>query len=112
MDRAISQYKSSRSQVFFKILVLKNFAIFTGKPLHWSLRPATLIKKRLWHRYFPANFAKFLKTPFSLNTSGQLLLYKTYGCCRIFRFTLNHELFLQMAGIENFPKYPWKQEFP
>ena len=26
--------------------------------------PATLLKKRLWHRCFPVNFAKFLKTPF------------------------------------------------
>ena len=25
-------------------------------------RPATLLKKRLWHRCFPANFAKFLRT--------------------------------------------------
>ena len=24
-----------------------------------GLRPATLLKKRLWHRYFPVNFAKF-----------------------------------------------------
>ena len=27
------------------------------------LRPATLFKKRLWHRCFPVNFAKFLRTP-------------------------------------------------
>ena len=27
-----------------------------------------------WHRYFPVNFAKFLRTPFLQNTSGQLLL--------------------------------------
>ena len=24
---------------------------------------ATLLKKRLWHRYFPVNFARFLRTP-------------------------------------------------
>ena len=28
------------------------------------LRPATFLKKRLWHRRFPVNFAKFLRTPF------------------------------------------------
>ena len=28
------------------------------------LRPATLLKKRLWHRCFPVNFAKFLGTLF------------------------------------------------
>ena len=33
-------------------------------------RPATLLKKRLWHRCFPVNSAKFLRTPFLQNTSG------------------------------------------
>ena len=34
--------------------------------LFWLLEcwPATLLKKRLWHRCFPRNFVKFLKTPF------------------------------------------------
>ena len=39
-----------------------------------GLRPATLLKKRLWHRCFPVNFAKFLRTRFLHNTSGRLLL--------------------------------------
>ena len=30
-------YRSSRLQLFFKIGALKNFAIFTGKHLYWSL---------------------------------------------------------------------------
>ena len=62
--------------------ILRNFAKFTGKHLRQSLffnkvaglRPATLLKKRLWRRCFPVNFAKFLKTPFLQNTSGRLLL--------------------------------------
>ena len=37
------------------------------------LGPATLLKKRLWHRCFPVNFVKFLRTPFLQNTSGRLL---------------------------------------
>ena len=45
---------------------------FTGKHLCQSLffnkvaglRPATSLKKRLWHRCFPLSFAKFLRTPF------------------------------------------------
>ena len=41
--------------------------------LNTGLRPATLSKKRFWHRYFPVNFAKFLRTPFLQNTS--------YGDC-------------------------------
>ena len=37
-------------------------------------RPATLLKKRLWHRCFPVNFVKFLRIRFLQNTSGRLLL--------------------------------------
>ena len=29
-----------------------------------GLRPATLLIKRLWHRWFPVNFAIFLRIPF------------------------------------------------
>ena len=39
-----------------------------------GLRLKTLLKKRLQHRCFLANFAKFLRTHFLRNTSGQLLL--------------------------------------
>ena len=35
-----------------------------------GLRLATLLKKSLSHRYFPMNFAKFLRTRFSQNTSA------------------------------------------
>ena len=46
-------FRSRRSQRFFKIGVLKNFAILTGKHLHWrlfliklqALRRGTLLKK-------------------------------------------------------------------
>ena len=52
--------------------VLRNIAKFTGKHLCLSLfftkvaglRPATLFKKSLWHKGFPVNFAKFLRTFF------------------------------------------------
>ena len=37
--------RSSRSQMFFKIGILKNFAIITGKHLCWSL---FLIKSQTW----------------------------------------------------------------
>ena len=36
---------------------------------------ATLLKKRLWHRGFHVNFARFLRTSFLQNTSGWLLLF-------------------------------------
>ena len=32
------------------------------------------IKKGVWHGCFPMNFAKVLRTPFSQNLSGRLLL--------------------------------------
>ena len=82
-------------EVFYKKGVLKNFAKFTGKHLCQSLSfnkvaglwHATLLKKRLWDRRFPVNFAKFLITPFLQNTSGRLLLslilkfFKLFSYC-------------------------------
>ena len=64
--------KKQPSEVLCKKGILKNFAIFTGKQLCWSLfliklqalRPATLLNKRLPHSCLLANFAKFLRTPF------------------------------------------------
>ena len=52
--------------MFYKKGVLRNFTKF-------SLRPATLLKKRLGHRCFLVKFVKFLSTPFLQNISGQLL---------------------------------------
>ena len=37
-----------------------------------KLQPETLLKKNLWHKCFPVNFAKF----FLQNTSGRLILGK------------------------------------
>ena len=70
--------RSSRSQAFFKIDALKNFAIFTGKHLCWSLfliklqafSRGTLSKNRLQHRHFHVNIAKIFKKLFLQNTSG------------------------------------------
>ena len=36
--------------------------------------PATLLKKRHWHRCFPVNFAKFLRTPLFIKQLWSLLL--------------------------------------
>ena len=55
-------------QVFYKKAALKNFAIFTGKNLCWSLflnenagrKSSNIIKERLHHRSFPIEIAKFL----------------------------------------------------
>ena len=37
-----------------------------------GLRAATLLKKGLWHRCFPVNFEKFLRTPFLLTEHLQM----------------------------------------
>ena len=75
-------YRSSHPKVFCKKGVLRNFIKFTGKHLWQSLlfnkvtglRPATLLNKRLWHRCFPVNFMKFLRTPFQIEHLWWLLL--------------------------------------
>ena len=61
--------------------ILENFTKFTGKHLCQGLffnkvvglRPANLLKKRLWHRCFHMNILKFSRTLFWQNTSGRLL---------------------------------------
>ena len=57
--RKISSYRSSHQRSIVKKGVLRNFVKFTRKRLCQSL----------WHRCFPVNFAKFLRTPFLQNTS-------------------------------------------
>ena len=39
-----------------------------------GIKPATLLKKRLWHRSFPVNFVKFQRSPFLQNTFGGCFL--------------------------------------
>ena len=73
--------RSSRPELFCKKGVLRNFPKFTGKHLCQSLifnkvaglRPATLLKKRLWYRRFPVNFVKFLRTLFFIEHLWWLL---------------------------------------
>ena len=72
--------------------VLKNFAIFTGKYLYWSLflklqafRHATLLKRRLQH------VAKLLIAPILKNLCKQLLL----KFLRIFRGIM--QIFFRIA---------------
>ena len=65
-------HRNSHQRCSVKTGVVRDFTKFTGKQLCQSiffnkvadLRPATLLKKRLWHRYFPVNFVKFLRATF------------------------------------------------
>ena len=66
--------------VLYKKMFLKTCKIYRKTPVPESLflikdlRAATLLTKRLWHRFFPVNFERLLRTPFLQNTSGWLLL--------------------------------------
>ena len=74
--------RSSHQRCSLEKGVLRNFSKFTGQQLRQSLffnkvtglRPATLLKRRLWHSCFPVNFEKFLRISFLQSTSGRLLL--------------------------------------
>ena len=78
----VSIDRSSYRRCSMKKGVLENFAKFIGKHLYQNIffliklqaEGATLLKKKLWHRCFPVNFAKFLRTTFLQNTSGLPLL--------------------------------------
>ena len=60
--------RSSRSQMFFKIAVLKNFAVLSRKHLCWSLflikLACTFIKNDYNTVVFSVNIMKFLRTAF------------------------------------------------
>ena len=75
-------FQKQPREVFFVKGVLRKFTKLIGKHLCQSfcfnnvagLRPAFSLKQRLWHRCFPVNFVKYLRTHFFQNTSGRLLL--------------------------------------
>ena len=75
--------KYNEQEVFYKKTVLKNFAIFIGKHLCWSLffnknaefqACSFFLKKRLQHKFFLDNIAKFLRTAILKNICERLLL--------------------------------------
>ena len=77
----VEKRPNSRSQMFFRTGGFKHFAMFIGKNLYWShflikiqyWTHAFLFKKRLQHRCFYVNIAKFLKTAFSYKTCSLYL---------------------------------------
>ena len=62
-----------RNVVFLEIL--QNSQKNTCVRVSFLIRPATLLKKRFWHKCFSVNFAKFLRTLFLQTTSERLLLF-------------------------------------
>ena len=91
MKKERKNFTFSLKEVFSKKGVLKNVAKFTGKHLFQSLfsnkvsslRPATLLKMRFWHRCFLVTFARFVRTVFLKNTSGGCFCTLTNICLTI-----------------------------
>ena len=74
--KTFANSEAATRSVLLEKPALKSLTKFTGKHLCQSLffdkvtglRSAALFKKRPWHRFFPVNFAKFLRTPFLYRT--------------------------------------------
>ena len=72
-----------------------------------TCEPATLLKKRLWYRCFPVNYVKFLRTPFSRNTSGRLPLNVDLNTAR--QKQVSQLILIQSLEIKRFQKFgTWK----
>ena len=79
-------------------------------------RPATLLKKRLWHRCFPVNFVKFLRTPFYKERLWWLLLRGLENWANLHVCGGNNikiqkqppEVFYEKRFLRNFTKFTGK----
>ena len=74
-DAKVFQFISLMA-IFFYILSSHSFEGFLFLP-----EACNFIKKRLWHRGFPVNFGKFLRTPFLQSTFWRLLLSVCFWRC-------------------------------
>ena len=71
-ERVSKPMQKDSLKSFLLMAALKHFARFTGKYMYQSLflhkvsvqGTSTLLKKRLWSRCFPVNFAKLLSAPY------------------------------------------------
>ena len=99
--------RSNRPGVFCKKGILRNFTKFIGKNLCLnlffnkvaSLRPVTLLKRRLRHCCFPVNFAKFLRTPFIIIHQSQSLFFNN--------LFLKKKRYRHRCFPVNFAKFLW-----
>ena len=65
-----------RKKVFLKVSQNSQENTIVNRPYIPPYRPSTLLKRKIQHRRFSVKFAKFLRTAFSQNTSGRLLLQR------------------------------------
>ena len=82
VKKNIGTHRSSHQRSSVEKGILKSFAKFTGKHpcqilflIKLQAQPAKLLKNWPWHKCLAANFAKFLRTLFLQDNSGQLLLH-------------------------------------
>ena len=111
----LSFVRSNRSQTFFKMDALKNFANFTGKKLCWSpfLIKLQTFKKRLQqHRCFPVKFHKFLRASFLKELLWWLLLEwvcKGTSLVKILRFCYIKGKLMQIWKSSYMFVFTWKK---
>ena len=103
--------RSSRQEVFYEKGVLRKFAKHRKTPVRVSfliklqasgLRPAALLKKRLWHRCFPVNFVKFLGTPIPTEHLWSLLLFEYISHLVLVFLLLNLNMLLPAGHMDIF----------
>ena len=93
--------------MFYKKVVLRNFAKFTGKRLCQSVLFNKLLKKKLWHRCFLVNFMNFVRTSFIIEHLWWLLMsfHLVHGR-NLFKTPLYHTILNYQA------KLPLRKECP
>ena len=80
------------------------------------LRPATLLKRRLWYRCSPVNFVKILRTPISIEhlqwllLSLNIMIYKS--SLWLSRSRSSHQrCSIKIAVLKNLAKFTGKQPY-
>ena len=70
LENSQNSQENTCARVSFLIKLQASACNFIKK----ETQPATLLKKRLWHRCFPVNYAKFVRIPFLTEHLRWLLL--------------------------------------
>ena len=70
--------------------------------------PATLLKKRHWHRLFPVNFAKFLRTPLVAVSDILMVRHFLFFIVTYVKIFVRYEIFVTVyfATFRYFQIYP------
>ena len=106
--------RSSRPNVFLGKRGLKICSKFIGEhPCRSAISiklQSNFIEIALWHGCSPINLLHIFRTPFSMNTSGWLLLYMIYHQLRLPLSWLSFIYFLCFRGTELFKEHLEKYE--